>query len=63
MGPLHATLAARTRHYDKLARLRGKLNLMTKQIRARPEEAAMDTTKEALLGKEMTVYCCKLGLE
>ena len=53
LGPVYAMLEARTRHYSALLQLKGKLDIMTKQITAKPEElATAESEKEALLGKD-----------
>ena len=63
LGPVYATLEARTRHYAKLVQLKGKLDLLTKQISASPEDAAgaggdnFDASKEALLSKSLSFLC------
>lgn len=50
LGPVYAMLEARTRHYAPLAQLKGKLDILTKQITMKPEERkSMDVAKEALL--------------
>ncbi|TRY63064.1 hypothetical protein TCAL_07148 [Tigriopus californicus] len=50
LGPVYAMLEARTRHYASLAQLKGKLDILTKQITMKPEERkSMDVAKEALL--------------
>lgn len=69
LGPIVAMLQARTKHYAPLINLKGKLDVMTRQIRARPEDAAdtekrsreqsvgteLNAANEARLGNCMTV--------
>jgi len=40
LGPIYAMLEARTRHYNSLLQLKGKLEIMTKQINAKAQEVA-----------------------
>jgi hypothetical protein len=52
LGPLYALLEARTRHYGALLQLKGKLDMMTRQIVAPPEEEGWPKpSKEALLSE------------
>ena len=57
LGPVVAMLQARTKHYTPLVQLKGKLDIMTKQIRSRkegdgqPDGAGLDASVEAQLGK------------
>jgi len=39
LGPIVAMLQARTKHFAPLINLKGKLDVMTRQIRARPEDS------------------------
>ena len=51
LGPVYAMLEARTKHYGKLLQLKGKLDMMTRQISALPDdETNLLPAKEALLG-------------
>lgn len=43
LGPIVAMLQARTKHYAPLINLKGKLDVMTRQIRARPEASDLQT--------------------
>ena len=54
LGPVYSMLEARTKHYAPLVQLKGKLNLITKQMKhTKPEETSnVDASKEALLGEE-----------
>lgn len=57
LAGVHTMLEARTRHYHPLMQLKGKLDLITKQIQAKPEETSdANVNKEALLGKRETLY-------
>ena len=51
LSSLHSMTEARTKNYNKILRLKGKLDIMTHQITARPEEPEdlVETNKEALL--------------
>ena len=52
LGPVYSMLEARTKHYAPLVQLKGKLNLISKQMNTKPEETSnVDPNKEALLGK------------
>ena len=52
LGPVYSMLEARTKHYASLMQLKGKLDIMTRQITQTPEDnTAMETAnKEPLLG-------------
>ena len=51
LGPVYTMLEARTKHYGKLLQLKGKLDMMTRQISALPDdETNLLPAKEALLG-------------
>ena len=53
LGPVYAMLEARTKHYGTLLQLKGKLDMMTRQIVAPvDEDNAVLPSKEALLGNE-----------
>jgi len=50
MAPVYGMLEARTRHFSSLCRLKGKLDIMTKQITTKPlEKEAIESSKMALL--------------
>jgi hypothetical protein len=52
--PVSAMLEERTRHYSALVQLKGKLDIMTRQIASKAEADAaghLAADKEALLGK------------
>ena len=53
LGPVYALLQAKTKHYPALLQLRGKLDIMTKQISAKSNKEVVqeEESKEALLGK------------
>ena len=62
LGPIVAMLQARTKHFAPLINLKGKLDVMTRQIRARPEDSdaekgsvgtELNAANEARLGKCM----------
>lgn len=54
LGPIVAMLQARTKHYAPLINLKGKLDVMTRQIRARPEAADLETAARDLsMGTEL----------
>jgi len=46
LGPIYAMLEARTRHYNSLLQLKGKLEIMTKQINAKAQEVATGAPEE-----------------
>ena len=52
LGPVYSLIEARTRHYSMALQLKGKLDMMTRQILAKPESTDKDeiTSREALLG-------------
>ena len=52
LGPVYSLIEARTRHYSVALQLKGKLDMMTRQITAKPENSEKDevTKREALLG-------------
>ena len=56
LGPVFSMLEARTRHYGALMHLRGKLDIMTRQMAGAdehaPEEGGAGASKEALLGRQ-----------
>jgi len=72
LGPLMAMLEARTKHHGAILRLKGKLDIVTKQIAASREGDSGDGTtlgdhadKQALLGKlnkgvKNEIYTCRL---
>merc|ERR1712142_241479 len=51
LGPIYAMLEARTKHYSALLQLKGKLDIMTKQISAKSDKGPVEDeqSKEALL--------------
>jgi len=50
LASVHAMLESRTKHYQSLMQLKGKLDLITKQIQAKPEDTSdASVNKEALL--------------
>ena len=53
LGPVYSLIEARTRHYSMALQLKGKLDMMTRQITAKPENTEKDeiVNREALLGK------------
>jgi hypothetical protein len=52
LGPVYAMLEARTKHYGTLLLLKGKLDMMTRQIVAPADDLnSALPSKEALLGK------------
>lgn len=54
LSPIYGMLEARTRHFSAVLQLKGKLDMMTKQIMARPEDSAASSsakTQDALLGE------------
>ena len=53
LGPVYSLIEARTRHYSMALQLKGKLDMMTRQITAKSESTDKDeiTSREALLGK------------
>ncbi len=59
LGPVLAMLETRTKHHSALLQLKGKLDIMTRQLTTRPEERAAsveEVNKEALLGKQKDVH-------
>ena len=53
LGPIYAMLEARTKHYGALLQLKGKLDMMTRQIvTPADEDSGVLPSKEALLGKQ-----------
>ena len=56
LGPVYAMLEARTKHYGTLLLLKGKLDMMTRQIVAPADELnSALPSKEALLGKQLSL--------
>ena len=53
LGPIYSLIEARTKHYSMALQLKGKLDMMTRQITAKPETTDKDeiSSREALLGK------------
>merc|ERR1712062_472633 len=51
LGPVYSLIEARTRHHGVALQLKGKLDMMTGQITAKPENSEKDevTKREALL--------------
>ena len=54
LGPIYSLIETRTRHYNAALQLKGKMDMMTKQITAKPDTTSKDdvTAREALLGKK-----------
>ena len=53
LGPVVAMLEARTKHYAPLVQLKGKLDIMTRQLTStNPTESSSTSQQEALLGKK-----------
>ena len=51
LGPIYAMLEARTKHYGSILQLKGKLDMMTRQISGPADnEDCPAPSKEALLG-------------
>ena len=52
LGPVYSLIENRTRHYAMALQLKGKLDMMTRQVTAKPDEAEKDelASREALLG-------------
>ena len=53
LSPIYSLIEARTRHYSSALQLKGKLDMMTRQITAKPDTIKEGdiTAREALLGK------------
>eukprot|EP00090_Calanus_glacialis_P015613 TRINITY_DN2460_c0_g1_i2.p1 TRINITY_DN2460_c0_g1~~TRINITY_DN2460_c0_g1_i2.p1 ORF type:complete len:606 (-),score=281.26 TRINITY_DN2460_c0_g1_i2:53-1870(-) len=49
LSPVYALLETRTRHYNQVLQLRGKLELLTRQAMDRQGDTVVDTEKQALL--------------
>jgi len=51
LGPVYSLIEARTRHYSMALQLKGKLDMMTRQITAKPDSTEKDevSNREALL--------------
>ena len=47
LGPIYAMLEARTKHYSALLQLKGKLDMMTKQISAKAAAAAVASSSDS----------------
>ena len=52
LGPVYSLIEARTRHYSMALQLKGKLDMMTRQITAKPDSTEKEevSNREALLG-------------
>ena len=52
LGPVYSLIENRTRHYSMALQLKGKLDMMTRQVTAKPDDAEKDeiASREALLG-------------
>ena len=50
LSPLFALLERRTKHSTQVLQLKGKLDLLTRQVRGRQGDTVVDTEKQALLG-------------
>ena len=47
---MFALLERRTKHSSQVLQLKGKLDLLTRQVRDRQGDTVVDTEKQALLG-------------
>ena len=59
MTSIYAMIENKTKNYQRILQLRGKLDIMVQQMNTEPDpaqESSNDNTKEALLGK----YLCPL---
>ena len=52
LGPVYSLIENRTRHYSMALQLKGKLDMMTRQVTAKPDDTEKDeiASREALLG-------------
>ena len=64
LGPIYAMLEARTKHYSSLLQLKGKLDIMTKQISAKAEatNASDGIGDESAVAKFGKLFPTKLKL-
>jgi hypothetical protein len=62
LGPVVSMLQSRTKHYAPLMQLKGKLDIMTKQIRSRADDegptegTGLDASSEAQLGQWLVTF-------
>ena len=63
LGPVYSLIENRTRHYAMALQLKGKLDMMTRQVTAKPDETQKDeiASREALLGRLLLIPQINIG--